>query len=103
MYADPTSGRRHLSQRGLLESATSLDTNVYSGNQAAYGNDIASYPMTYRYIFGQNSEEIAANLNETVVFAPGQALDLSVEVYDREGRLFRDENDAVCTLEFVSG
>lgn len=34
------------------------------------------------------------------MFAPGQDLILKVELYDLEGRLFNDEQDASCTVAF---
>ena len=35
------------------------------------------------------------------MIAPGQVFDLTVEIYDNEDRLFNDENDVACTVEFV--
>ena len=35
-----------------------------------------------------------------MVFAPGQDLVVKVLIYDNEGRLFADENDAVANIVF---
>ena len=55
------------------------------------------------YTFTQNGNRYSLNETDYVEIAPGQVLDLTVEIFDQEGRLCEDENDAVCTLEFVSG
>lgn len=103
VYADEQTGRRLLSKRSLGEDETGVDTNTYLDNFAAYGDDIASYPIGYMYTFTQNGKRYALNETDYVEMAPGQTLDLFVEIFDQEGRLCEDENDAVCTLEFVSG
>ena len=70
---------------------------------AAYGPDIASYPASYKFIFTQNGNEFESDQGDQVIFAPGQDSDLTVEIYDLEGRLFKDENEAICSIEFATG
>lgn len=79
------------------------DTNVFEGNQAVYAPDIASYPNSYKFTFSQNGNLFKSINEDQVVFAPGQDIDLTVEIYDNEGRLFNDENEAICNVEFVAG
>lgn len=83
-------------QRGLADEETRIvDSNTYIGNMAAYGSDIASYPFFYKYNFTQNGNTFET---DEVEIAPGQALSLTVKLYDLEGRICLDEDDAVCTL-----
>ena len=97
-----TAGRRVLSDRALQQSSYS-DTNVYRDNEAAYAPDLASYAASYKFILRQNGNEFESEKGEQVIFAPGQDIQLTVEIYDLEGRLFRDENQAICNIEFVGG
>ena len=44
---------------------------------------------------------MSGDQNDGIIIAPGQLIDLTLELYDNEGRLFNDDNDAVCIAEFV--
>lgn len=69
VYYEKTSSRRILSERAL--QAGEVDSNTYKGNKAAYGDNIASYPASFRYTFKQNGKTIfSSNLNDDM-FAPG--------------------------------
>ena len=82
------SGERHL-----------LDSNFYVDNQAAYAPNIASIAADYKYRLIQDGLTFESDDSfDHVVIAPGQVIDLTLEIYDNEGRLYSDENDAVCTI-----
>jgi len=98
VYEEVKTGRRL--QSSGSPGGNVRDTNVYRNNKAAYANDIASYPASYQYSISQNGFDYSSKKGEEIVFAPGQDLVLTVELYDREGRLFNDEQDASCSLVF---
>ena len=97
-----------------------IDTNTYVSNNAAYGNDHASYPASFSYKFSQNSTgikdktgSVGDQINKRnlegdeeeeadLVFAPGQPINLRIVIFDVEGRVYADENDAVCTVKFIN-
>ena len=76
------------------------DTNSYQNNDAAYGADFASVPSYYTYEFIQNGKTYKSDELDDVIFAPGQDLVLKLRIFDNEGRLYADENDAVANIVF---
>ena len=55
VLADENSGRRFLStdSKRLLqdEDVTASETNVFEGNEAPYGANMASYPGAFKFTF----------------------------------------------------
>lgn len=47
-----------------------------------------------------SQEALDVTSSQSVVFAPGQLIKGTISLIDAEGRIYRDENDAICTLEF---
>ena len=97
-FSNKSTGRRILSDRALQDGY--VDSNTYRNNSAAYGSDIASYAFSYTYRYMQVQEENKQEA-ENMVFAPGQKISIIVKLLDKEGRLFSDEKNAVCNIEFA--
>ena len=92
VYQHKSSGRRMLRDTANeLDLDEVEDTNSYVNNKAVQSDSIASYPGFIQYIFFQNNDTFSSAEGEEVVFAPGQDLKLSIEIYDQEGRLANDE------------
>ena len=76
VYTSETDGRRILSDRHLQEENL-VDTNTYKKNKAAYAEDMASYPGTFKYTLLQNGFLFTSDdVYDGATFAPGQLIDL---------------------------
>ena len=102
VYQDEDSGRVLLGRALQSHESHLVDTNSYVDNYAPYAPNIASIPADYKYKLVQNGKTFYSDDSYNhIVIAPGQVIDLTLFIYDNEGRLFSDENEAVCTIELV--
>jgi len=104
VYKHRKTGRRVLQDAPAGEQEPEIvDTNSYVDNFAVQSAEIASYPGSFEYIFEQNNKTFSSANQDEVIFAPGQDLKFIIEIYDQEGRLMSDEQDASCTVQFTPG
>ena len=95
-------------RRRLNETEALNDTNIYESNSAVYGDNIASYPKYLSFNLSHHEDihdefsYIDTHSAENVIhMAPGQKINLTVTIYDLEGRIYVDENEAVANVGFV--
>ena len=65
---------------------------MFENNQAPYGSDFASYPLSIDLNGGEVSE---------INFISGQYFTLNMTILDQEGRIYSDENDAIARIFFL--
>ena len=96
-YEHSEHGGRILSARALQDGQF-VDTNVYIDNRAAQGNDLASYGSSFTYEFIQNGKALTST--DELEYAPGQTILLRISILDQEGRLFSDDSEISCIVNF---
>ena len=98
VYLDQNGSRRL--QTDSQGTAWRVNTNVFAGNRASQGSDLASYPAFYRYKFEQETKLDVNDVKSSFTFAPGQTMKLRIEIFDTQGMLYTNENKAVCSVVF---
>lgn len=78
--------------------------NDFGQNEAAYGNDVASFPKYIEYTVPEN--QVGAkieNEQKNIQIAAGQVFAIELTIRDREGRIYNDENQGIAKIIFKPG
>ena len=78
------------------------DSNTYRSNYAIYGNNSGSYPASIKYLLidtGIPGTGIDVDKKE-IRIAPGQKFQLEMQILDKDGNIYSNEQRAIATIDF---